>query len=130
MAARDAAALILRVGMGGAIMLGHGYGKLMAFSASSPEFPDPLGIGHTPSMALAVLAEFFCGLAVILGFATRLALTQLIATMSVAFFIVHAADPYAKKELALVYLIPFIGLFVLGPGRISVDFWVARKWIK
>ncbi len=128
--ARDVGSLILRVGLGSAMMLNHGLGKLQSFSEKSGGFPDPLGVGSPMSMALAVFAEFFCSAAIIVGFATRLALTQLIATMAVAFFIIHGADPFSKKEMAFLYLVPFIALFLLGPGRISVDGWLSGIYSK
>jgi len=42
-------------------------------------------------------------------------------TMVVAAFIVHGADPLQKKELALVYLIMFLAIALLGPGKYSID---------
>jgi putative oxidoreductase len=123
----DLGLLLLRVGFGGMIAGGHGFGKLMSYGEKAASFPDPLGLGGPLTMALAVLAEFFCGIAVALGLATRLALTQLIATMATAALIVHRADPFATKELALAYLVPFVVLFVTGPGRFSLDGWLVRR---
>jgi putative oxidoreductase len=34
---------------------------------------------------------------------------------------VHAADPFARKELALMYLLAYITILVAGPGKYSVD---------
>lgn len=119
----DIGLLLLRIGFG-ITMITHGWGKLQAYEGLKSSFPDPLGVGSQASLTLAVFAEFFCSILLIAGFATRLALTQLIATMAVAFFIVHGADPMQKKELALVYLMLYIGLFVAGPGRLSVDAWL------
>ena len=56
-----------------------------------------------------------------IGLKTRLASVPLIVTMIVAAFIVHAGDPFAKKELALVYLVGFLAIFFTGPGEYSVD---------
>jgi hypothetical protein len=53
--------------------------------------------------------------------ASRLAVIPLIITMLLAGFIVHAPDPYVKKELAFLYLLPFIFLFLSGAGRYSLD---------
>lgn len=120
----DVGLLLLRLGFGLRMMLGHGLGKLQGYSTGAATFPDPLGVGHQLSMTLAVGAEFFCSALLILGLATRLALTQLIATMAVAFFIVHAKDGMQVKELALVYLMTYVGLFITGPGRLSLDAWL------
>ena len=37
-------------------------------------------------------------------------------TMAVAFFIVHGSDPFAKKELAFLFLMVFTTLFIGGGG--------------
>ena len=39
----------------------------------------------------------------------------------VAAFVAHGSDPFAKKELALLYLIGFSTLFLAGPGSYCVD---------
>lgn len=113
--------LALRVIFGGSMFFGHGLGKLMAFSQSAHTFPDPLGIGPTASMAGAVAGEAFAAILVIVGGATRLACIPLLATMGVAAFIIHAADPFQKQELALLYFTAFAAIFLLGPGRFSLD---------
>lgn len=127
----DIGLLVTRVGLGLMISLGHGRGKLEAFlKEGAGEFPDPLGVGHTLSMMLAIGAEFFCGLAIVVGLATRLALTQLIATMAVAALIIHANDDFGTKERALLYLVPFIMLILTGPGRFSLDHLIVQKFNK
>jgi putative oxidoreductase len=114
--------LILRVVAGGMILLGHGWPKLMRFSDLSSRFPDPLGLGSTTlSLSLVLLAEVFCAVAVILGFATRFVAIPLVITMLVAAFIIHADDPWQKKEFALLYALPFLTLICTGPGKFSVD---------
>ena len=36
-------------------------------------------------------------------------------------FIVHAADPFGTKEKALLFAVTFIVIFLLGPGKYSID---------
>lgn len=119
--------LLLRLAFGGFMAFGHGLGKLTHFGEKSGQFFDLLGLGSSVSLALAVFAEFFCSIALMLGLATRLVLIPLIATMGVAAFIVHAADAFGRKELALVYLSVYIALFLIGPGRYSFDAAIAKK---
>jgi putative oxidoreductase len=102
-------------------MLTHGWPKLVNFSDRMHSFGDPYGIGSAPSLALAVLAEVFCSVLLILGLFTRFALIPLIITMLTVVLIVHAHDPFARKELGLLYLVPYITLFLTGPGKFSLD---------
>jgi putative oxidoreductase len=117
----DIALLILRLALGGSMLLAHGLGKFQSFGENSAQFPDPFGLGSPVSMGLAVFAEMFCSILIILGALTRVAAIPLIVTMGVAFFMIHGADPWNMKELSFVYLAGFIALFCLGAGRISVD---------
>jgi putative oxidoreductase len=41
--------------------------------------------------------------------------------MAVAVFFAHAGDPFARKELALLYLLIFSVIFILGAGKYSLD---------
>ena len=100
----------------------HGLQKLSTFSALSESFPDPLGIGSMASLSLAVFAELFCSLLLVVGFLTPLALVPLIITMVVALFVIHGADPWSKKELAFTYLAVYSGLLFCGPGKLSLDY--------
>jgi putative oxidoreductase len=47
--------------------------------------------------------------------------------MLVAAFVVHGDDPWSKKELALLYAIPFLTLGLTGPGRFSIDAWWQKR---
>lgn len=113
--------LLVRVAAGGMMALGHGWGKLTSFGEKAATFPDPLRIGPTWSMAGAVGAEFFCALLVALGLGTRLAAVPVAFTMAVAAVLVHADDPWRRKELALVYLLLFLGFVFSGAGSYSMD---------
>ena len=111
--------LVLRAGAG-AFMMTHGVPKLQKLLAGDLAFADPFGIGSTPSLILAVFAEVFCSALVVLGIATRLATIPLIVTMSVAAFMIHANDPFARKEMAFLYLLIFITILVYGSGKFAL----------
>lgn len=123
----DIALLLLRLTFGGAMLYGHGWGKLMRFFGEDPiKFADPFGIGVIPSLSLATFAEVFCAVLLMLGAFTRWATIPLIITMGVALFYVHIADPFGRQEKALLYLVAYLVLFLTGPGKYSVD----AKWLK
>ena len=103
-----------------ALMLSHGIPKFQKLISGDFQFPDPIGIGSTPSLFLTVIAEFLCPILIIIGFKTRWAAVPVVITMFVAAFVVHGADPLAKKELGLLYAVIFIVVFILGPGKYSI----------
>jgi putative oxidoreductase len=116
----DAAILLLRIAFG-LMMMVHGWQKIQNFEQMSSSFADPFGIGPQPSLILAISAEFFCSILVLLGFLTPLALVPLMVTMLVAIFHAHGDDPWQKKELAVAYLSVYATLMVAGPGKYSLD---------
>lgn len=125
--ATDLGILLFRVGIS-ALMLSHGYGKLLQFfSGKEIVFVDPIGIGDTASLALAVFSEFICSILIILGLGTRIAAIPLIITMAVAVFIVHAPDPMMNKELPLLYLLGYVLLMLTGSGKYSLDHYFLKK---
>ena len=103
------------------MMLSHGYPKLLKLIAGDMEFPNPIGIGAGPSLFLAVVGEFVAPLMILIGYKTRLATVPAAITMLVAAFITHGADPFGTKEKALLYAVIFIAIFLLGPGKYSLD---------
>ena len=112
--------LIVRI-VFGILLLTHGIQKWTNFQELSTVFPDPLGVGSSVSLALAIFAELACSLGFIFGVLYRLALIPMIFTMIVAFFIIHGGDPFAAKELAFVYLVVFVLMWIAGPGKCAVD---------
>lgn len=126
---QSAALLLLRVVCGVAYMQ-HGFFKIqhpfgwMGPSSSMPGFLQ----------ALAALSEFGGGFAWIVGFVVPLASLGIFSTMVVAIgkHVSHG-DPFVgvkgpAYELALVFLSIAVVLFVVGPGRFSLDaLWTNRR---
>lgn len=116
--------LAMRLVMGCAFVL-HGYGKITnPFGWMGPDAPVP-GIFQ----GLAALSEFGGGIALVLGLLTPLACLGLLSTMAVAVF-THASkgDGFVGGfELALVYFSISANLFLMGPGRFSIDATLASK---
>jgi len=114
--------LILRLVLGLTMLLQHGWVKMQNYENIRLTFPDPLNLGNPQlSLIMALGAEVVCALLVAVGFLTRLAAIPLVVTMLVAFFLIHGDDPFAKKELAFLYLTGFVVLALRGAGKLSVD---------
>ena len=104
-----------------AMMLTHGLPKFQNLISGNFEFGDPFGIGEAPSLFLAVIGEFICPILIIIGFKTRLSAIPAAITMATAAFIVHGTDPFGTKEKALLYLVAFVTIILVGPGKFSID---------
>ncbi|HPI08900.1 MAG TPA: DoxX family protein [Saprospiraceae bacterium] len=117
----DWAALVLRVIFCGLLLYNHAFVKFALFRDNPDSFPDPLGFGAAPSFYLVMFAEMICGALVMLGLFTRPALVPLIITMTVALLRIHWENEITDKELPLLYLAVYGAIFMLGPGRFSVD---------
>ena len=116
----NTAMLVLRLGTGILMML-HGYDKLIHFGDKHNSFMNFMGIGSTLSLALVVFAEFFCSLFLILGLFTRLATIPLIITTCVIIFKVNHGNFDGDGEVVSLYLVSYLILLLVGPGKISVD---------
>ncbi len=132
--------LALGHGLGKAIALASGEGGGLIAAVEALKFPMPLVFAWA-----AALAELVGGLCVGVGLATRVVALFPISTMAVAAFAQHRAHEHAfvalgmrsapsevikqwgNPELALIYLICFSAVLLLGPGRISVDYLFKRN---
>jgi putative oxidoreductase len=124
----DLALLLLRL-TAGVFMLTHGMGKFTMLVGEEPiQFTDPIGVGETASLILAVFAEVFCSILLIAGIATRVAVIPLLITMMVAVFVVHQNDEFGRKELRLFYFMVYLFLAITGAGKISVDYWLYKRY--
>ena len=131
----DLAALLARLIFGGFIILGHGWLKILFWmDGKASLFKSTLGLGPEIELFLAIVAEVFCGFLVVVGFQTRLASIPLIFAMFVASVLFHWHDQFfhlpgyvSNKEFAIVYGVGFILIFMLGPGKYSIDYLIKKR---
>jgi putative oxidoreductase len=120
--------LILRLGTGGLLVYGHGWSKLVHFGERLATFADPIGLGPQASFVLVVFAEVVCSLLVMLGLFTRLAVVPLLIFFVVAAFVQHGHDPWSRRELPLLFGLPYLTLLFTGPGRYALDAQLRLGW--
>lgn len=130
----DVILLIGRIFLGW-IFVRSGYGKIFDIPAYAATFPArglPTFLAY-----IAVPAEFFGGIALIFGLATRYVVLVMVIFMLVATFSSHryweftdvavrrAQDSSFYKNIAILGGLLF--LFVGSPGRLSIDAWLRKR---
>ena len=120
----------------GIIFIAHGSQKLFgAFGGYGLEGTGQYmeSIGLTPGYLMALLsgsAEFFGGVAVLIGLLARPAAAVLILLLAVAIFSVHISNGLFMSnngyEFALALLGGSIAVLIEGAGKLSVDRVIAR----
>ncbi len=120
--------LVLRV-VFGVLFFIHGLDKMLNFNTLVNDYPSVLGFGSYMTLMVSIFCEFCCSLFLMAGLLQRLLTIPMIVAMGVAFFDIHDAM-MPEGELALIYFIVFIVLFLVGPGRYSVDFIIDMKFQK
>ncbi|MEG5263122.1 DoxX family protein [Pseudomonas sp. JDS28PS106] len=120
----------------GVIFIAHGSQKLFgAFGGYGLEGTGQWmeSIGLTPGYLMALLsgsAEFFGGVAVLIGLLARPAAVVLIGLLLVAIFSVHIGNGLFMSnngfEFALALLGGSIAILIEGAGRLSVDRVIAK----
>jgi putative oxidoreductase len=95
-------------------------------------FPYPFSLVPPEiSWQIATWSELLGPVALVIGLGTRFASLTLIVLTLVAWASVHAGNGYNVCDngfkLPLIYLIMFVPLLLSGPGKLSLDHWIARR---
>lgn len=113
-----------------------GLGKLNGdnwFAHVKDDFPFPFNVIPTDiSWFLATWSEVLGAAALVIGLGTRFAAVSLLILDIVAWVSVHGGNGYNVCDngykLPLIYLIMLVPLIFTGPGKLSVDHWLKRKY--
>lgn len=122
----DLGLLILRVGIG-LIFIKHGFPKLLTGTEKWIWMGSQLkhlGITFAPLFFgfLAVCAEFFGGIALVLGLGTRIAAFFMADVMFVAVVMHYSqGDAFGTIAHPLSLLVVFLSLMIMGGGSYSLD---------
>jgi putative oxidoreductase len=102
------------------------------FTDIQDQFPFPFNVVPPEiSWHISTWTELIGPVLLVLGLGTRFASVSLIILTAVAWASVHAGNGYNVVDngfkLPLIYLIMFIPLLLSGPGKLSLDHWIARR---
>ena len=117
----DIGKLVLRIGFAVMMLLLHGIPKVKNLLSDDPQFVSVFGMGVILSLVLAAIVETVFPILLILGYKARLAAIPLVVIMLVAIFDHHSQDPLAMKEKAILFLIGFVSIALIGAGKYSID---------
>ncbi|MEX0748330.1 MAG: DoxX family protein [Rhodothermales bacterium] len=129
----DLGLLVLRIGVGLSYVFLHGWGKMFG----GPERWERTGsavsaigidFGHTFWGFMAAFSEFAGGILIVLGLFFRPACILIFITMFVAAARdIAGEDGIRGSAHPLKMAFVFLGLTAIGPGRYSVDSWLAGR---
>jgi putative oxidoreductase len=110
---------LLRIIAGVGFMI-HGLPKLLDIGKTQGSFTN---MGVPPDLAILIgLLEFIGGLAILLGFLTRIAAGLLAIEMICSILLVKISKGFIGGfELDLLYLVIMISLLITGPGFLSIE---------
>ncbi len=127
----DLGLLVLRLMVPIPLFLKHGTEKLFRFHAMAAHFPDPLHIGAVTSLTIAMIADGICMPLLVIGLAARWAALWSFFNLLVAWVFVHHFLLFGPGsdhgELIVAYMAAMLILFLAGPGKYSIDGYLASS---
>lgn len=104
------------------------------FSDIQDAFPFPFSVVPVDiSWFLATWTELIGAVALVVGLGTRFFSLSLIILTIIAWASVHAGNGYNVCDngykLPLMYLLMFVPLLLSGPGKLSLDHWLAQRFM-
>lgn len=104
------------------------------FADIQDAFPFPFNTMPVDiSWFMATWFELIGAIALVIGLGTRFFSASLIILTLVAWVSVHSGNGYNVCgngfKLPLIYLVMFIPLLLSGPGKLSLDHWLARRFL-
>lgn len=107
------------------LMIAHGLKKI---GAGAEQVPNPLYLPAAFNQLIAVSANLFFPVLIIMGLFTRLATLPILAVTLTGYFIVHWNDSPLGKDMPFMYSVSFLLLLVLGPGKYSADYLINKRY--
>lgn len=121
----------------GVMFMQFGLRQLWHFDISALSFPSVMGLDPASGMTLMIIIELLCSLCIMVGFCTRLMLVPPFVTMIMAEHYLMSLTPEASYLVSwtnpvygpMLFLGIFFFLMLVGPGKISVDYFLSLHFI-
>jgi putative oxidoreductase len=124
------AILIFRILVSAEMIIVHGLKKINNWDDELIHLPNPFGINPHLNLWMAVIANVAMPVLIIAGFLTRLAVLPVLSVTLIGYFVVHGNDSLAVRDVPFMYSICYLLLLITGPGKYSVDEWMANRFMK
>lgn len=103
------------------------------FGQIKDAFPFPFNLLPVDiSWFLSTWFELIGAIALVIGLGTRFFSVSLVILTIVAWVSVHAGNGYNVcnngYKLPLMYIVMFLPLIFSGPGKASIDYWLAKRF--
>ncbi|MCO6148645.1 DoxX family protein [Flavobacterium sp. NRK1] len=121
------AILFFRVAVATELLIVHGLKKIGIGVAMPEVIPNPLGFPEAFNNFVAIAANVYLPILVILGFLTRLAALPALAVTATGYFVMHGHDSLAERDIPFMFSISLLMIIMLGGGKYSLDGYLNKR---
>lgn len=118
--------LFFRIAISIELICVHGLKKIGVGTATAEIIPNPLSLPHYLNSGIAISANLFFPLLIIVGYKSRYASLPILA-VTLTGFVLHWNSPALVRDVPFVYSLAFLAILFLGPGEYSFDFMNRNK---
>lgn len=104
----------------------HGLKKLGIGVAEAEQVPNPLHLPEAMNNVIAVSANVFFPILVILGLFTRLSVLPILAVTLIGYFVLHFHDAPLVKDTPFMFSLSYLVILFLGAGKYSLDHYLYK----
>ena len=119
--------LIFRIALSLQLMIVHGLKKIGIGVEEAEKIPNPVHLPEWLNNLFGISSNLFFPVLVIFGLFTRIAVLPILAVTLSGYFILHWNDPLLVSDMPFMYSLAFLLLFVIGPGKYSIDNSINKK---
>ncbi len=119
--------LLFRVLVSFELIVVHGLKKLGVGVDVAETIPNPLHLPEVFNNGFAIGSNIIAPVFIILGLLTRLTILPVLAVTLTGYFVLHWNDALLIKDVPFIYSTVYMLIWVLGPGKYSIDYLINRK---